>query len=217
VIDQSDYLDFVNEEWADRCIVYFKMQYDANGYTDSQIVPGGFIPHSGDIYNYLCHIRPKQDPRSYSCDVYSRFSLQFAEEFRRKLHSTLSAAPFTYIGGPSKVRYSRFLREAVRSKICIDVPGNADVCCRLVDYLAIGACVIGFKPRTKFHVPLVDGKHIIFAKPDLSDLTNLCEQFLHNIEQREQIAKNARNFFDQYLHRDQIAAYYLNTFFKRVM
>jgi hypothetical protein len=114
------------------------------------------------------------------------------------------------------VRYSRFLREAVRSKICIDVPGNADVCCRLVDYLAIGACVIGFKPRTEFHVPLVDGKHIVFAKPDLSDLTNLCEQFLHNIEQREQIANNARNFFDQYLHRDQIAAYYLSQYFERV-
>jgi hypothetical protein len=67
-----------------------------------------------------------------------------------------------------------------------------------------------------FHVPLVDGKHIIFAKPDLSNLTNLCEQYLHNFEERERIANNARDFFDQYLHRDQIAAYYLNEFLNRV-
>ena len=216
VIDQSDYLDFVNEDWVNRSIVYFKMQYDALGYSIDKIVPGGFIPHSGDIYRYLPYIRPKRNASSYGCDVYSRFSLEFEENIRRKFHSRLLGNSFTYVGGPSKVRYSRFLREAARSKICIDVPGNADVCCRLIDYLAIGTCVIGLKPRTVFHVPLVNGKHVIFAKPDLSDLTSLCGYYLDNDQKREEIASNARDFFDQYLHRDQIAAYYLKVFLERV-
>ena len=121
-----------------------------------------------------------------------------------------------YVGGPSKVRYSRFLREAAHARICIDVPGNADVCCRLVDYLAIGACVIGLKPRTEFQSPIVDRKHIIFAKPDLSDLDRLCEYYMEHDQEREQISRNSREFFEKYLHRDQIAAYFLHKFLEQV-
>ncbi len=216
VVDQSDYLDVIDEDWAKRCLVYFKMQYDANGYSTSTIVPGGFIPHGGEIYKYLPYLRSTRDRKAYVNDVYSRFSLEFAAEFRRALHLNLSAASFKYVGGPKKVRYSRFLRDAARSKICIDVPGNADVCCRQIDYFAAGSFVIGFKPRTIFHVPVVDGEHIVYAKPDLSDLSRLCEYYLENATEREKIAGNARQHFDAYMHRDQIAAYYLKTFLDRL-
>src|SRR5262249_18290776 len=117
---------------------------------------------------------------------------------------------FHYEGGLSKVRYSRFLREVARSKICIDLPGNGDFCFRLIDYLAVGTCVIGPRHRTLLHVPLVDRKHIVYTQDDLSDLIELCMFYLKNDEARENICQNSRLFFDQYLQRDQLAAYYLS-------
>lgn len=219
VIDQSDYLDSINEEWAARSLLYFKMQYASEGYSVNTILPGGFVPHDGSLYHYLPYlreIREKKEKKSYRYDVYSRFSFEFAKDTRKKIDTIISCQDFKRGGGPSLVRYSQFLREVAQSKICIDVPGNADVCCRLVDYLAVGACIIGLKPRTVFQEPLIDRKHIVFAKPDLSDLVSLCKYYLEHQLERDQIAQNARDFFDKYLHRDQIAAYYLHHFLKTV-
>ncbi len=103
-----------------------------------------------------------------------------------------------------------------RTKIGIDLPGNGDFCFRLIDYLSIGVCVIGPKPRTEFPVPLVDGEHIVYCKPDLSDLVPLCRRYLADDRERTRIARNARDYFDRYLHRDQLARYYLHRFFEAV-
>ena len=216
VIDQSDYLDSIDEEWARKSLLYFKMHYAVGGYGSANIVPGGFVPHSGSVYRYLPYLRKICKDRTYKYDVYSRFSLEFAGGIRQRIHKIISAQDFQYGGGASLVRYSRFLREVAQSKICIDVPGNADVCCRLIDYLAVGTCIIGLKPRTVFHAPMVDREHIAFVKPDLSDLASLCNYYLEHSEEREQMAQNGRQFFDKYLHRDQIAAYYLSKFLEKV-
>jgi hypothetical protein len=217
VIDSCDYLDFIDEEWAQRCLLYFKMQYAATGYSNDRILPGNFVSHSGELYDYLPYLRNIRDDKSYLADVYTRFSFEFARNLREQIHAMLLSQTFKYIGGPRKVRYSRFLREAAHAKICIDVPGNADVCCRLVDYLAIGACIIGLKPRTIFHPPIVDREHIVYTNPDLSDLAGLCRYYLEHEHERERISQNSRTFFEKYLHRDQIAAYYLSKFLEQVV
>jgi len=216
VVDATDSHDYINEEWAERALLYFKMQYAAQGYSRANILPGGFVPHSGSVYRYLPYLRAIRDQRNYNDDVYSRFSFDFAEGVRKQIHQIITNQDFGFGGGSSLVRYSRFMRDVAHSKICIDVPGNADVCCRLVDYLAVGTCIIGLKPRTIFHSPLVDREHIVYAKPDLSDLASLCNYYLEHSEEREQMAQNGREFFDKYLHRDQIAAYYLSKFLEKV-
>lgn len=114
------------------------------------------------------------------------------------------------------VSYIDFLKEVAQSKICIDLPGLGDFCFRLINYLAIGSFVIAYPHRTMLHVPLVDRKHIIYCKEDFSDLIELCEYYLENADQRETIARNACEFFDLNLHKDNLVRYYLRTCLNRL-
>jgi len=60
------------------------------------------------------------------------------------------------------------------------------------------------------HVGLEDRKHLVYTGDDLSDLVPLRDYYLEHSAEREQISDNARKYFDSYLHREQLAAYYLN-------
>jgi hypothetical protein len=192
------------------------MQYNIDGYPFSNVIPGGFVSHD-EAYHYLPHIRKIRDKNDFLSDVYGRFGTEFAQDQRGKAVSLLSKQKdFRFDGGLNKVRYSRFLREVAGSKICIDIFGNGDFCFRLVDYLAVGTCVISIKHRTAFNAPLVDREHIVYMKDDLSDLISLCNFYLKNDEERERISRNSRGFFDKYLHREQLAAYYLYKFFEKI-
>jgi Glycosyl transferases group 1 len=106
---------------------------------------------------------------------------------------------FGHEGGGKKVRFDESLREVARSKVCIDLPGNGPFCYRLIDYLAIGSCVVARRHETVLHVPLVDRRDIVYARPDLSDLAELCEYYVKHDAEREEIARNSRKFFDRYL------------------
>jgi hypothetical protein len=215
-IDYSDLAD-IDEVCARRCAVYFKMQFSRDGYSSSHILPGGFVPNSDAIYEYLPHVRSLAD-RKLSCyDVYGRFGLEFADQIRRKACSLLATQNHFRWEGSLRIRkYSLALREIARSKICIDLPGKGDFCFRLVDYLAVGACVIAPRHHTVLHIPLVDREHIVYAKEDLSDLIDLCNLYLEKYDAREALRQNSRSFFERYLHRDQLAAYYLRSCLDRL-
>lgn len=215
-LDYGDYSP-VNEECARQCSLYFKMQYLRQGYSWQHVLPGGFIPGDSSIYSFFPHLRNIRDKREFTYDVYGRFGQQFAIDIRRRAVQLLSEQKrFWYEGGLTKIRYSRFLREVARSKICIDLPGNGDFCFRLIDYLAVGACIISFPHRTALHSPLVDRTHIVYAKEDLSDIVDLCAFYLENEEEREEICRNSREFFDAHLQRSQLAAYYLRCCLERL-
>lgn len=210
-IDYSDYSS-INEESARRCPVYFKMQHLREGYGMSNILPGGYVPDSRKIYFHLSRLRKLRDREEFDYDVYGRFSLDYAKEVRRKAIGILSTQhDFSFEGGLKKVDYLSFLREIARAKICIDLPGEGDLCHRLINYLAIGACVIGPRHRTVLNAPLVDGEHIAYTKGDFSDLVELCNFYLENNEAREEMCRNSRSFFDMYLHKDNLTAYYLRS------
>jgi hypothetical protein len=215
-IDYSDYLDRIDAQSLKRCSLYFKMQYRRQGYDSGaqdavKIVPGGYVNGHPEIYHYLSHIRKAADRNEGGYDVFGRFGLDFAKEVRQKAVELLQGQrDFHYGGGLKKVRYSCSLLEAAGSKICIDLPSNSDFCFRLVDYFAVGACVISPRHRTEMHVGLEELKHIVYTKDDLSDLIPLCKYYLENSEEREEIGRNAREYFDRYLHREQMAAYYLH-------
>jgi hypothetical protein len=209
-----DYADrsAIHEACAAECAVYFKMQYAQPGYGRRHVVPGGYVPADSALYAYLGRLRAMRDRCDYDCDVYGRFSLDAAPDVRRHAHALLSRQRhFHYEGSLERTRYSRYLREVARARICIDLPGNGDFCFRLIDYLAIGACIIGRRHGTALHVPLIDGEQIVYAKDDLSDLVDLCRQYLADDERREAISRNARRLFDDCLHRRPLAAYYLHT------
>lgn len=215
VIDVGDYPDRINEHALRRSLVYFKMHFRTSGYADPRIVPGGFFPHRQSLYKYIGPLRRMRDEGRFLFDVHGRFGLEFAADVRRRAVEMLAGdTSLRFCGGLQKVRYSRFLREACRSKICLDLPGNADFCCRFTDYFAVGCCMLALKHRTRLLSPLIDQVHIVYVRDDLGDLLDLCHYYASHDAEREEICRNSRMYFDRYLHRDQLAAYYLDRFLR---
>jgi hypothetical protein len=215
-IDYSDYAE-VNHESAASCAVYFKMQHLREGYGLPNVLPGGYVSGGRKLYLHLNRLRRMRDEQNFAFDVYGRFSTEFAGEARRRAVEVLNEQPrFRFEGGLKKVNYLSFLKEVARAKVCIDLPGEGDLCFRLVNYLAVGACVVGPRPRTMLQAPLIDGVHVAYCAPDFSDLVDVCQQYLSNHEAREEMCRNNRRFFDEYLHQDNLSAYYLRSCLDRL-
>ncbi len=215
-VGYSDYLP-IDEDCVRQCDLYFKMQYDANGYSAPNVVPGGYVADGKRLYRRLNKLRKLRGQRIYRNDVSGRFGLAYAREIREKATGMLIAQDrFGFEGGMNPIAYSEFLEEIARSRICIDLPGLGPFCFRLINYLAIGSCIIAYPHSALMHIPLVDRTHIVYCKPDMSDLVDLCEYYLAHDDEREQIALNARQFFDRYLHKDNLVRYYLRTCLDRL-
>jgi hypothetical protein len=216
VIDYSDYPE-VNEEAVARCPLYFKMQHFRDGYGRDNIVPGGYVCDGRKIYLHLARLRRLRDLSQFEFEVYGRFSTEFAREKRERAVEMLSSQRvFKFEGGLKKVKYLDFLKEVARAKVCIDLPGQGDFCFRLINYLAVGACVVGPRPRTVLPVPLVDRVHVAYAKEDLSDLVDLCQFYVENDNAREEMCRNSRRYFDEHLHRNNLTSYYLRSCLDRL-
>jgi Glycosyl transferases group 1 len=214
VIDYSDYPD-INQQALGAAQVYFKMQFVPG--SDPRVVPGGYPPTYGRLYRYLPRLRRLRDRRRFRHEVYGRFGSGQAADLRaRAVHILEEQTRVGYEGGFKPVGYGEYLREVARSKVCIDLPGNGDFCFRLVEYLAVGACVIAPRPRNQLHVPLVSGEHVVHAREDLTDLVELCERYVEDEQARERVATNARAYFDRYLDRRQLASWYLRSVLDRL-
>jgi hypothetical protein len=215
-LDYSDYPE-INEESARQAAVYFKMQHLREGYRRENVLPGGYVCDSRKIYLHLARLRRLRDKREFEFDVYGRFSTEFARDTRRRAVGILSEQKaFGFEGGLKKVGYLEFLKETARARVCIDLPGEGDFCFRLINYLAIGACVVGPRHRTILNVPLVDGVHIAHTKDDLSDLVEVCRFYVENEEAREEMCRASRRFFERHLHMDNLTAYYLRSCLDRL-
>lgn len=207
-IGYSDYLP-IDLDCERNVDLYFKMQFDKNGYDSDKVVAGGYVADGKRLYLALNRLRRIRAKNTFDHDVFGRFSLDYAPDIRTKAHNLLKAqTKFVYGGALNKVSYVQFLNEISKSKVCIDLPGLGPLCFRLVNYLAIGSCVIAYPHESLLHVPLVDRKHIVYCRKDMSDLVDLCSYYIDNDVEREQIAANARQFFDENLHISNLSLYY---------
>jgi hypothetical protein len=213
-IDQSPYLG-VNDECAERCLLYFKRHHRLEVYPHANVLPGGFAPLKHEaLHGHLHHLRRTNRQRH---DVYARFSPHFSPEIRGSALQRLAAQTrFAFEGGNQLVMYSQYLRDIAGSRVCIDLPGEGPFTYRLVEYLAVGSCIVAYPHKARLHVPLRDREHIAYTKEDLSDFVELCDYFLRHPVERQRLAANAQSFFDRYLHRDQLAAYHLHSILARV-
>lgn len=208
-IDYSDDSK-ICDECASQCLLVFKLQHLEVGYRHANVIPGGYIPGSKSLYRFVGSLRKLRKRQAFDYDVYGRFNTKWSPDVRVPAVRLLSdQTAFRYYGGVTTIRYSRFLHEVARSKICVDLPGNGDFCFRLIDYLAIGACVIAWPHRTRLHVPLVDRTHVVYMREDLSDLVELCSYYIKNERAREEMSTQSRELFDNYLHQSQLGAYYI--------
>jgi hypothetical protein len=215
MVETSDYADLNETAYAD-AELYFKMEFLKEGYGErDRLFPGGYTPNDLAIYKYLPRLRRMRDELPPLYEVSGRYGLSM-EKRRRPLEILKGARSFTYYGGEGKVRYSRYLREVARSKVCIDLPSMSSCTFRLIDYLAIGTCIVGPPHTNRMIAPFEEGVHVAYCKPDYSDLEEVCAHYLEHEEERLALIRNSRAFFDTYLHPDQLGAWYVKHMVERL-
>lgn len=216
-IDTTDYVSRIELDCLADVDVYFKLQFRKDGYDDNRVLPGGFVTRGSRLYSYLPLLRNwSLDQSKKRFDVYGRFGPQFGFDVRSKAITILKQQDrFQFAGDINRVLYARYLREAARARVCIDLPGNGPFCFRLIEYLALGSCIIAYPHSARFPVPLEDRKHIIYCKEDMSDLVDLCEEYVGNPDERIRIGRNAAEYFDSNLRVDRLAEYYVTETIKR--
>ena len=193
------------------------MQYLVDGYGSDRVVPGGFVSNALSLYRYLPHLRELRGRARPSVDAYGRFGGNKAIEIRRQAVRLLTEQQaFRYRGGFGLIRYAESLAEAARARVCVDLPGLGPLCFRLVDYLAIGAAIASVPHACRLHVPLEEDRHLVYCKPDLSDLVEVIDGLCRDPARATRIGGEARTYFDRYLDYRQLARYYLATCFDRL-
>ena len=207
MVETSDYADLNEAAYADAAL-YFKMEFAKEGYGDRErLLPGGYTPNDLAIYRYLPRLRALRDHAPPLYEVSGRYGLSM-EKRRVPMEILRTSTRFSFYGGEGKVRYSRYLREVARSRVCIDLPSMSSVTFRMIDYLAIGTCIVGPPHTNKMIEPFIDGVHVAYCQPDYSDLEAVCVRLLENENARLALVRNSRAFFDTYLHPVQLGAYY---------
>jgi hypothetical protein len=214
-IDYNDLPDIDADALA-RCDLYFKFHHAREGYADARIVPGGYTTTGIDYYRYYLPFRAQYN-RERRIDVLGRFGYRFQGELRRKAVTLLSEAKdLRFVGGTGKVRYSEFLREAAAAKLCLDLPGNGAFTHRVAEFLGIGSCMVSIRHATILHRPLEAGVHYVEVAQGLDDLLDQCRYYAAHDAEREGIAAAGTDFFDRFVHCDQLAGYYLRTILDRL-
>ena len=220
-INFSDYPDLVHSgrrgQESQSLALEFKMQYRTEGYGDEHIVPGGFVADSALVDWLARWARSLNHRGEHAYDVYGRFGMEFATGIRsRAIEALRSQSRVHFYGGDVKVGYREFLREVARARVCLDLPGNGPFCFRLVNYLAVGACVISPPHAVTMPVPLIDRVHILYTKPDMSDLIDLCEHYARDDVAREAVVRASRDYYCRHLHWRSLSDYYLRTMLDRL-
>jgi hypothetical protein len=215
MVETSDYAE-LNEAAYAASALYFKMEFATEGYgVRDRLLPGGYTPNDLAIYRYLARLRAMRDEAPALYEVSGRYGLSM-EKRRVPMEILRGSRRFTFYGGEGKVRDSRYLREVARSRVCIDLPSMSSVTFRMIDYLAIGTCIVGPPHTNKMIEPFIDGVHVAYCKPDYSDLEEVCVRYLEDETARLALVRNSRAFFDTHLHPVQLGAYYVHHMLQRL-
>lgn len=215
VIDTDDQL--ILNDSADDVDLYFKMQYLRGGYGAAHVRPGGYVSLQPALYRYRWRWRKMRELAAPSYDVYGRFGTA-AEKQDIRRHAIMALADhhnrFGFHGGSGAVWWGEYMDEICRARVCLDLPGRGELCYRLIEYLAVGACVIGPDLAAELPVQPQSGVDLLRVPRSLVGLVDGCEQLLGDGPRRRAISHAAEVYFDRYLALEQLGAYYLDTIWR---
>jgi hypothetical protein len=211
-VDYSDLTD-VNAACVAEVHTYFKFQCLGSGYPAiANVQPGGYVASSAFLYANWCRLRALRNRAPASSDVFGRFGLRWGAPVREAAMSLLEADPeIEFSGGTRFTQHGRYMREMARSKVCVDMPGQGPFCCRMVDGLAMGCCIVTKRHSTVLPVDLREGVEILYCADDLSDLADLCKAYASDDSKRMPIEAAAAKYFDENLHPVRLAEHYIRT------
>lgn len=214
VIDSDDQL--ILNDSANETDLYFKLQYLRGGYGSPHIRPGGYVCPQPALYRHRRNWRELRGRSTPSHDVYGRFGTTHEkQDVRTRAISLLQAQDrFGFEGGASAVWWGEYMDEMCAARLCLDLPGRGEFCYRLLEYLAVGACVIGPELATEMPVPLEPGVHLVRVPRSLDGLVDECERLLGDVSLRKTIGRAAEDYFDRYLALEQLGAYYVDTLWR---
>lgn len=96
-------------------------------------------------------------------------------------------------------------------KVNIAPAGNGSLTFRLYELLALGCFVLAERiPVRILPEEPVDGQHLVYFDPDLSNLVDLCRYYIENDEERASIAKRGYDFYWNRLTHCHIADHFLS-------
>jgi hypothetical protein len=214
-------IDFFDEprldtEVAAEVDLYFKLQYQREGYGLDHVVPGGYVEPRREPHDQFCRLR-SWGASHPGARVYGRFGTSYGQGPRALAVGLLEGRPaLGYSGGMGTVPYVQSLEEAASADVCVDLPGRGPFCHRLVDYLAVGACIVAFPHASRLREPLEDRRHLVYTNEDMSDLPDLCEWLLDEPDERARLGREAASYFDRNLHYLPLAAAYLDEISRRL-
>jgi glycosyltransferase involved in cell wall biosynthesis len=201
--DYSDY-PIVSTELLAHVDLYFKC-VAPTGPLPSNVISIGYFPgHPG----LLAKARKKilKRPPQKKFDVYGRFgSWTDSQPFRQAIVNNLRNSSLSYTGGFSVRIYPAYLKELMRARIALDVPGQAPLSYRLADAMALGAVVVCRKPACVFPEEMIDGVHYVAIQDDGSNVVEVCRELLKDEERRQRIVNEAMVFFDRNLSPQSMA------------
>jgi glycosyl transferase family 1 len=209
-IDYHD-LTLVNRECAATVDTYFKFQYQRGGYPGlPNVLPGGYVTDKPFLYAHWCRLRRMRLRTPPSSEVFGRFGLLYSGPVREAALALLrSDRRIAYAGGTRRTHHTRYLREMARARVCVDLPGQGPLCCRLVESLAMGCLIVAPRHAAELPVPLRDGVEIVYCREDLADLVGLCLAYARDEGARAPVEAAAARYFDEHLHPLRIAERYL--------
>ncbi len=185
----------------------FKLQFQRGGYGQASIIRGGYVAPKLAVYRHARRWRALHERATEGTAVFARFSP--TSDVRRELLEPIGRAGWTtdrVVAGSSWLEY---MHDLSRARICLDAPGRGELCFRLVEALAAGACIVGPELEAELHVPTRGA--VVRVRRDQSDLVDTCEALLRDPEKRAVLRCRAGAYFDRYLDLHQLGAYYLRS------